>query len=116
MEKGNKGLYTILGEGTHFDGTIIVPHSLRIDGTFRGKIETSEVLTIGNTGVIEADIIAKSAIIGGRVTGNLTVQDRVVMEANSSLIGDLNTKDLIINEGALFHGNCTMEKTKGDLV
>ena len=60
MEKGNtKGLYTILGEGTVFEGTISVPHSLRIDGSFKGKIHTTEIITIGNTGIVEADIVAK---------------------------------------------------------
>lgn len=116
MDKGNKGLYTIIGEGTIFEGTINVPHSIRIDGSFKGKIETTEVITVGNTGIVEADIIAKSAIIGGKVVGNLSVEDRVELEANSSLVGDLKTKDLIINEGAVFHGNCCMEKGKANLI
>ncbi|NLG17010.1 MAG: polymer-forming cytoskeletal protein [Fibrobacter sp.] len=114
MDKGNKGLYTIIGEGTVFEGTINVPHSLRIDGSFKGKIETTEVITIGNNGIVEADIIAKSAIIGGKVIGNLSVKDRVELEANSSLRGDLKTRDLVINEGAVFHGNCSMPKIEAE--
>lgn len=116
MEKSNKGLYTIIGEGTTFEGSIVVPHSIRIDGSFKGKIDTSEVLTIGSSGIVEAEIIARSAVIGGKVIGNLSVQERVELEVNSSLIGDLNTKDLIINEGAVFHGNCTMEKGKDNAI
>jgi cytoskeletal protein CcmA (bactofilin family) len=113
MEKSNeRGLLTIIGAGTTLEGTIVVPHSVRIDGTLKGKLETSETLTVGSTGTIEADIIAKSAIIGGNVRGNLTVDDRVELEANSSLIGDLKTRDLIINEGATFHGNCSMDVGK----
>lgn len=108
----NKGLYTIVGEGTTFEGTITVPHSILVGGTFKGKIETSEILTVGKNGVVEADVIAKSAIIGGRVIGNLMVEDRVELEANSSLIGDIHTKELIINEGAVFHGNCSMEQVE----
>jgi cytoskeletal protein CcmA (bactofilin family) len=116
MEKGNKGLYTILGEGTTFEGSINVPHSVRIDGAFKGKIETSEIVTIGNNGVVEADIIAKSAIIGGKVIGNISVEDRIQLEENSSLIGDLKAKDLIIKEGAVFHGNCAMHNVNNDLI
>jgi cytoskeletal protein CcmA (bactofilin family) len=108
MEKTSKGLYTILGEATVFVGTITAPHSIRIDGTVKGKIETTEALTIGAAGIVEADIRAKSAIIGGKVTGNLVVDDRVELEAKASLIGDIRTRDLIINEGAMFHGNCSM--------
>jgi cytoskeletal protein CcmA (bactofilin family) len=116
LDKSNKGLYTIIGEGTTFEGSISVPHSIRIDGMFKGKIDTTEVLTIGSSGVVEADIIAKSAVIGGKVVGNLTVHERVELEVNSSLIGDLNTKDLIINEGAVFHGNCTMDKGNSNII
>ncbi len=113
MEKSNdKGLHTIMGEGTHLEGTLTVPHSVRIDGILKGRLETTETLTVGSTGQIEADIIAKSAIIGGSVRGNLSVEDRVELEAKSSLIGDLKTRDLIINEGATFHGNCSMDLGK----
>jgi cytoskeletal protein CcmA (bactofilin family) len=116
MDKSHKGLYTIFGEGTSFEGTVSIPHSVRIDGSFKGKIETSEIVTIGHNGVVEADITAKSAIIGGKVIGNVSVDDRVELEANASLIGDLRTRDLVINEGAIFHGNCSMDKVKGDSV
>jgi cytoskeletal protein CcmA (bactofilin family) len=113
MEKSNeKGLLTIIGAGTNLEGILIVPHSVRIDGCLKGKLETTETLTVGSTGHIEADIIAKSAIIGGTVRGNLSVEDRVELEANASLIGDLKARDLVINEGATFHGNCSMDVGK----
>jgi cytoskeletal protein CcmA (bactofilin family) len=112
QKSSNKGLLTIIGEGTSLEGTIIVPHSLRIDGIMKGKIETAEMLTIGKEGVIEANIIAKSAFISGKVVGDLIVEDRVELDSQASLIGDLKTKDLIINEGATFHGNCSMENEK----
>lgn len=113
MEKGQgKGSYTILGEGTEFEGTLNVPHNVRVDGSFKGKIITSEDLTVGKTGNVNAEIKAKSAVVGGKIIGNLTVDTRVELEANSSLVGDLRAKDLVINEGAVFHGNCTMENGK----
>ena len=107
-----KGLYTMIGEGTVVEGTITVPHSIRIDGTIRGKLETVETLMVGSSGVLEADVIAKSAIIGGKVIGNLITEDRVELESNASLKGDLKTRDLIINEGATFQGNCVMNEGK----
>jgi cytoskeletal protein CcmA (bactofilin family) len=115
MEKGGeKGLLTIIGVGTILEGTIVVPHSIRIDGTLKGKLVTHETLTVGSASSIEADIIAKNAIIGGNVHGNLTVEDRVEIEENASFVGDLKTKELIINEGAKFHGNCSMNSIKNE--
>ncbi len=112
MDKANKGLFTMIGEGTTFEGTINVPHSIRVDGTVKGKIETSEVLTVGSAGIIEADVKAKSAIVGGRIQGNVIVEDRIELEQNAVLIGDVRTRDIVINEGAVFHGNCSMENSK----
>jgi cytoskeletal protein CcmA (bactofilin family) len=104
----DKGLGTMIGEGAVFEGTISVPHGMRIDGTFRGKIDTKEMLTIGTTGVVEADIRARSLSLGGKLTGNIVAEHRVELEANASHIGNLQTKELIINQGAFFNGRCSM--------
>jgi cytoskeletal protein CcmA (bactofilin family) len=113
MDKGShKGDFTMIGEGSVFEGTISAPHYIRIDGTAKGKIESTDALIVGATGVIEADIKAKSAVIGGKVKGNLIVEDRVELESNASFVGDLKTRDLVINEGCVFHGNCSMESEK----
>jgi cytoskeletal protein CcmA (bactofilin family) len=109
-KKSEKGFFTMIGEGACFEGTVNVPHGIRIDGTFKGKIEASEMLTIGNTGVVEADVKAKSIIIGGKVSGNIVGAERVELESRASLTGDLQTRDLVINEGALFHGKCLMKE------
>jgi cytoskeletal protein CcmA (bactofilin family) len=112
MEKGHgKGLITMLCEGTVFEGSIYVPHNLHVDGSFTGKIETSEEIIIGPTGIVKADIKAKSAIVGGRIVGNLMVEDRIELGSKSSLVGDLKAKDLVISEGAVFHGNSSMNNS-----
>ena len=117
MDKNSsKGLYTMIGEGTVVEGTVRVPHSVRVDGTVRGELHTVETLTIGATGVVEADVTARSAIIGGKVVGNLSVEDRVELESKASLTGDLKAMDLVINEGATFHGNCSMNHGQGTRV
>ncbi len=110
MDKHAKNGYTLIGEGAVFQGELVVPHALRIDGTLRGKVETGEMLTIGKTAVVEADVIAKSAIIGGTVKGNLVVQDRLELESEAKMVGDLKTRELVINDGAVFHGNCSMDR------
>src|SRR5271157_2779990 len=115
MDKNSKGLYTMIGEGSVFEGNISVPHSIRIDGALTGRLDCAETLTIGAGGTVNADVRAKNALIGGRVVGNLFVEDRVELESNSSLNGDLRTSELIINEGAVFQGHCAMtsgENTK----
>ncbi|MBN1128073.1 MAG: polymer-forming cytoskeletal protein [Chitinispirillaceae bacterium] len=109
-KKAEKGFNTLIGEGASFEGTVTVPHGIRIDGVFKGKIEASEMLTIGNAGVVEADIKAKSIVIGGKVSGNILAAERIELESRASFIGDLQTKDLVVNEGALFHGKSQMKE------
>ena len=115
-EKSNlnhKGLHTVIGCGTVIEGTVRVSHDIRVDGTIKGKIAIEGDLIVGSTGIIEADIEARSTKLGGKVVGNLTAKDRIELEENASVMGDIKTKDLIINEGAIFHGNCSMQASKG---
>ncbi len=109
MEKGDrKNLLTIFGDGAVLEGSLTVPHSVRIEGTLKGKLETAETVTIGVSGDVEADIRARSALIGGRVVGNLIAEERVELESTASLTGDLRCRTLVINEGATFKGRSTM--------
>jgi cytoskeletal protein CcmA (bactofilin family) len=115
MEKNkDKGFYTMIGEGAAFEGTISVPHGMRIDGTFRGKIETVETLSIGTRGIVEADIKARSLILGGRLTGDIIAEDRVELESSATHCGNVQTRELIINQGASFNGCCTMGENQGE--
>jgi cytoskeletal protein CcmA (bactofilin family) len=64
-------------------------------------------LIVGSTGELtDVSINVKNAIIGGKIKGNVVASSRVTLESSSKLEGDLTTKLLIIEEGALFIGNC----------
>ena len=98
---------TIIGKGTKIEGTMDVQQSLRIDGSFKGSLNTSDTLIVGSTGeLLDVTIKAKNAIIGGIVKGTVTAVSKVTLESTSKLEGDLTAKLLIIEEGALFTGNC----------
>jgi cytoskeletal protein CcmA (bactofilin family) len=114
MDKGvTKGLYTMIGEGSVLEGTLYVPHDIRVEGTLKnGKLTIEGTLTVGPSGCIEADVSARSAIIAGKVVGNLSAEERAELEPSSVLIGDLKTRELVISEGATFQGHCTMNDGK----
>jgi cytoskeletal protein CcmA (bactofilin family) len=110
MDKNGKGLLNIIGTGSVFEGTINVPHSIRIDGRFNGKIQTAEALTVGESGVIEAEIKAQNAFIFGKIIGNMYIEERVELHTTAIVVGDLHAKELVVKEGAVYHGHCSMEK------
>ena len=109
MEKNGKGLYSILCGNSSCEGILNIPHNLQIDGKFSGKIEVGETIYVGVTADVCADIIAKNAIIGGSIKGNIIVENRLEMESKSILIGNLKARELVINEGAIFHGTSYMK-------
>jgi cytoskeletal protein CcmA (bactofilin family) len=98
---------TIIGRGTKIEGTMDVLQSLRIDGSFKGALNTNDTLIVGSTGeLMDVTVKVKNAIIGGVVRGNISATNKVTLENTSRLEGDLSAKLLIIEEGAHFTGNC----------
>ena len=106
---------TILGKGSSFNGSLEVEGDLRVDGTLKGKIKTSNILTVGPSGKVEAEVPVKCLILGGKLVGHIFASEKVELQSKSVLIGDITTKSLTIEAGAVFHGNCNMsagESTK----
>ena len=97
-----------LGGGTKIDGTIRTENSVRIDGSLKGKLICKNTLTVGANGVIEGEVQAKNAIIGGRIEGKIKVEEKLVLETKSRLVGELKANNLIIDEGAIFEGTSNM--------
>lgn len=109
---GNKGdtrLGTIIGKGTKIEGTINIEGATRIDGTVTGKLIANDIVTVGSTGVVKAEIRARSIVIGGRVEGNLVASEKVELQAKAELVGDITSKSLLVEHGAIFHGNSRMK-------
>jgi cytoskeletal protein CcmA (bactofilin family) len=101
-------LGTIIGKGTRIEGTITVEGSTRIDGIVSGKLISNDVVTIGTNGEVNADVKANSIIVGGRIKGNLEASEKIEIHAKAELRGDLIAKSLLIEHGAVFHGNSKM--------
>lgn len=101
-------LNTIVGKGSLFDGNLKVQSTLRVDGKLKGNITASDSLVVGKEGEINGEVSVRNAIIGGRLKGKLSASGKVVLEANSVFNGELKTAKLVIDEGAIFEGNCSM--------
>ena len=68
---------------------------------------------IGKDSVIKGDVYCNSAIIGGKIQGNMNVQDIVEFQSGAQMLGDIVCKGIIIQAGVFFEGSCQMsQKTK----
>jgi cytoskeletal protein CcmA (bactofilin family) len=105
-----------LGNGTTVEGTVRTTNSIRVDGKIKGKLICKNTLTVGINGVIEGEIEAKNAIVGGKIHGKVKVAEKLVLESKSILLGDLKANKLLIDEGAVFEGTSDMGKKESGSV
>ncbi len=100
---------TIIGKDTVFTGTLDVKGAIRVDGTVKGKVICSDTVTVGATGYVEADLEGQIVVVAGKVVGNLTATEKLELQAKSDVEGDLKTKSLVVEQGAIFCGSCKMK-------
>ncbi len=104
-----EGKLTSLTSDADIKGTIKFGEALRIDGKFDGELITDNgELVVGKTGKVKATIKVRNAVVEGRVDGNIKASDKVELKQNAHLIGDLQAKTLVIEEGVVFVGQCNV--------
>ena len=104
-----EGKLTNLTSDADIKGTIKFGKAMRIDGNFEGELITDNGdLVVGKTGNVKANINVKSAVIEGRVDGNIKASDRVELKQDAHLIGDLQAKTLVMEKGVVFVGKCNI--------
>jgi cytoskeletal protein CcmA (bactofilin family) len=99
-----------IGQSVTIKGTLVGKEDLTIDGRVEGKIQLEEhMLTIGEHGVIQAELQAKNIVIHGRLKGNVSADDKVEISATGSVQGDIRAPRVAILDGATFKGGIDME-------
>ena len=100
-----------IGKSVVIKGELNGSEDLTIEGHVEGTIQLKEhVLTIGPNGRIKAQVFAKSVIVLGEVTGNVTASDKVDIRDNGSVDGDIVSPRVAIAEGAHFRGSVDMQR------
>lgn len=99
-------------EGSSVEGDLICESNLRIDGTVKGTVRTQARLVIGVNGYVEGDVLCKEGDVEGKVSGSLEASELIALKSTSRIDGDINTKKLSIEEGAVFTGKCSMGEGK----
>jgi len=104
-----------LGQGTRLAGRISFEGPARIEGQVEGEIVASETLWIGEAAVVNAQLSGATIIIHGKVTGDIAASKRLEIRAPGKLYGNVTTPSLVIEEGVIFEGHCSMgaSETRG---
>ena|SRR5271168_275163 len=100
-----------LGASLHVKGEITGNEDLAIDGSVEGLVQLEDrKLTIGATAKVTADVIAREVVVYGNVKGNLRARDRIEIKKDGSVVGDLTTARIMIEDGAYFKGSIEIDK------
>lgn len=95
---------TTLGEDTTFEGNLKFANTLRIEGKFKGQMESDGQLIVAKTGVVEADIKVGGVTVDGKITGNITASDLVELRSTAEVHGDITASRLKVEDGVVFVG------------
>jgi cytoskeletal protein CcmA (bactofilin family) len=101
-----------LGNDTKAEGTLICNGQIRLDGSFTGDISVQGSLMIGTEAMIKADIHATSIYISGEIHGSITVDEVIEIAPLGRVFGKIHAPTLIIDEGAVFDGQCQMSQAE----
>ncbi|MDG2308115.1 MAG: polymer-forming cytoskeletal protein [Candidatus Binatia bacterium] len=103
----------MLGRGTRVSGKITFEGKARIDGQVEGEIVAADNLEIGESALVNAQINGTVIIVQGKVTGDLTASKKLEIRAPGRLYGNVTTPSLVIEEGVIFEGHCSMGAKEG---
>lgn len=98
----------LINEGTRITGDLVAQGDVRIDGFLKGDVNTRARLAIGASGQVEGQLTGSMVDIAGEVKGDVVVTGVLTLRKTAKIRGDLTVGKLVIEEGAMFSGQCTM--------
>jgi cytoskeletal protein CcmA (bactofilin family) len=102
-----------IGKSVVVKGELSGSEDLYIDGEVEGSISLrGQSLTVGPNGRVHANIEARNVIVHGRIDGNIQASDRVELRKSASLLGDISTARVAIEDGAFFKGSIDIQKAE----
>lgn len=102
------GTDAFLGKGSQITGKVVLSGTGRIEGKVEGEIAAQDTLVIGESAVVNAQVSGETIVVHGRVTGDVTARQKLELRAGSKVTGNINAPRLIVEEGAVFEGQCKM--------
>ena len=86
-------------------GEIRSREELLVDGEVEGLLESQSLLTVGPNGKVRANIKAREVVIFGSVRGDVEVSEKIAIREQGSLIGNIKSAGISIDDGAYFKGS-----------
>lgn len=110
-----------LGKNSFFEGKLTLEGIFRLDGKVHGEIYHKGTLIMSETGTFKGKIEVSSLILNGKIEGEVKATERIEIHSRGQLFGVIHTPVLVVQDGGVFEGNCTMvtksvEESAGDSI
>lgn len=101
-----------LGAGIQIKGDISGNEDLRIDSKVEGSISIGGFrLTLGKSAQVDGEVVAREVVVEGKVSGNISARDRLELKNGSTVIGDISTARIVMEEGAYLKGAVEIDRS-----
>ncbi|HLJ24824.1 MAG TPA: polymer-forming cytoskeletal protein [Candidatus Acidoferrales bacterium] len=108
----NSGNTAYLGPGLKITGEISGNEDLWLDSKIEGSVSIGGFrLTIGQKSEVEGEVVAREVVVSGKVTGNISARDRLEVKKGSTVVGDLSTARILIEDGAYLKGAVEIDRS-----
>lgn len=109
-EQVNAKISSIIGMDMVVEGKIMATDAIRIEGTVKGDVCSEGTLIISATGKVVGNVKGSNVMVAGTIEGDLCSGGRTEVAETGKIIGNVSTKSLIIDENAVFQGQCMMNR------
>jgi|JI7StandDraft_1071085.scaffolds.fasta_scaffold133012_2 cytoskeletal protein CcmA (bactofilin family) len=99
----------LIGGGTQINGDVVAHGDIRVDGVLNGNLTGATRVVVGPEGRVNGNIHCTFAEIIGQVKGDVVLNETLTLRANARIDGNITIGRLIVESGAVFTGNCTMQ-------
>lgn len=99
---------TFIGPNVTIEGTITGSEPIVVEGTVRGNINLQADLRVGTKARVEAAVHARNVTVEGKLTGDISADDRVELVASATVDGNIKAPKIVVAEGAKFRGSVDM--------
>jgi cytoskeletal protein CcmA (bactofilin family) len=106
--KNVERIETLIGEQCNIVGNLNGGGLLKVDGSIDGDILWQDDVILGVFSIFNGNLSCKSAIVSGKVIGNIICEEALTIESSGKISGDITVKKLVVKEGGILDGKCTM--------
>ena len=105
-----KVVSALIAPGITFKGAIEGEGVVQVEGVVEGEFRMVGAVIVADTGLVRGPISADVVRVAGRVEGNVTAREHMRLEQSGTLVGDVATASLVVEDGGCLNGRSTMIK------